>query len=128
MEDLQDPRRRNPRALENVVNNAAQIYCSICNSNPCYLMSTVAMAVLQEQLNVENNLIGALRYRQALEHLQSCVIRHMEVLKDEFSLDEHFRVTPMALEALEEDGVNIAKLTEGIAKEQQPEGLPEQEG
>lgn len=121
--EVPDPRRRNPRALASVVSGASEAYCSICNSNPCYLLSTAAIAVMQEQLNVENNLIGAIRYRQALMHLEECVKRHIDTLTDEYSLDEHFRVSPEVLEALKADGIDIKRLEKDLATEAELEDL-----
>ncbi len=68
---------------------------------------------------MEENLVGAVRYHQALERLQSCVSRHIDILSDEYNLDEHFRVTPGAYEALEENGTNVERLKLDLAKEEE---------
>lgn len=118
-EDFTRQRRKNPRAMVNVIRGAGEIHCSICNTTPCYLLSTAAIAVLQEQLNMEENLVGAVRYKKALDRLQACVTRHIEILSDEYNLDEHFRVTPEVLDALEVNGKNVEKLEAELAEEEE---------
>jgi hypothetical protein len=67
--------------------------------------------VVQEQLTESDgaNLIGALRYVENLERLQSCLNRHMEIAREAWQLDNHFRLTENALRALGENGAEIKK-------------------
>jgi len=58
---------------------------------------------MQEQLTLPpeaKDLVGVLRYTQALERLQQCLNRHLEVTTEAWGLDEHFRVSDEALESL----------------------------
>jgi len=91
-----------------VVHAAKDLYCSICDARPCYLLATTAMAVTQEQLTESggDNLEGAVRYVQSLEKVQSCLTRHLEVAHEAWQLDKHFRVTERALRALSDHEVN----------------------
>jgi hypothetical protein len=75
------------------------------------MLSTAAVAVVQEQLTESDgeNLIGALRYVESLERLQSCLNRHIEVAHEAWQLDNHFRLTENALRAIEENGAGIKK-------------------
>jgi len=87
---------------------AADLYCSICDSRPCYLLASAAVAVTQEQFTegFGHNLEGAVRYVQSLERLQSCLARHLETAHEAWQLDKHFRVTERALRVLGGNGVN----------------------
>jgi len=97
-----------------VTHAAADLYCSICDARPCYLLSTAAIAVAQEQLTESGtNLEGAVRYVQSLERVQSCLTRHLEVAHEAWQLDKHFRVTERALRAIGSEGMN-GKEVQGI--------------
>src|SRR5947207_8977263 len=39
----------NPSSRTNVILAAANLYCSICDARPCYLLATAAATVVQEQ-------------------------------------------------------------------------------
>lgn len=100
-----------PQGRKEVIQAAMNLYCSMCDATPCYMLTTAAVTVVQEQLTESNgaNLIGALRYVENLERLQSCLNRHIEVAHEAWQLDNHFRLTERALRALEEDGMDIKK-------------------
>jgi len=108
----------NPRAANGVVRGAAELYCSICNTKPCYLLSTASLAVMQEQLNCDRNLIGAIRYVKALNQLRACLERHAEVTRDEYGLDQHLRVSDEALEYLQGTGTDVDELKRSLAEEE----------
>jgi len=88
------------------------MYCSICDSRPCYLLLTAAATVVQEQLTEDEgrNLIGAVRYAQNLERLHHCLIRHIEITNEAWQLNEHFRVSEGVLNELEKQGMDAKKL------------------
>jgi hypothetical protein len=100
-----------PHGRKEVIQAATDLYCSMCDASPCYMLSTAAVSVVQEQLTESDgaNLIGALRYVGNLERLQSCLNRHMEMAREAWKLDNHFRLTENALRALEEDGAEVKK-------------------
>jgi len=103
-----------PSARVNVVDAAKDLYCSICDSRPCYILSTAAMSVVQEQLTEDDcynptNLISAVRYADSLERLHGCLARHMEVTREAWRLDEHFRVSEEAIRELEKQGHNVKR-------------------
>jgi len=105
-----------PNGRVKVITHAAiDLYCTICDSRPCYLIASAAVAVTQEQLTEGDgaNLEGAVRYVQSLERVQSCLTRHLEVAHEAWQLDKRFRVTERALRALGEDGMN-EKEVQGI--------------
>jgi hypothetical protein len=115
-----------PRGRKEVIQAATNLYCSMCDATPCYLLSTAAVTVVQEQLTESDgaNLIGALRYVENLKRLQSCLNRHLEVVHEAWQLDNHFRLTESALRALEEDGVDIKKKQDGAKIDIQNGGPP----
>jgi hypothetical protein len=92
-----------PSDRKDVILAATSLYCSICDARPCYMLTTAAVTVIQEQLTEADghNLIGALRYEQSLEKLHQCLIRHHEVTRKAWQLDNHFRVSEEALAELE---------------------------
>src|SRR5437762_375943 len=103
----------NPSSRKHVIVAAADLYCTICDSRPCYLLTTAATTVLQEQLTEENgaNLIGAVRYeQQSLERLHHCLTRHLEIVRQAWQLDAHFRVSEEALRELERQGMDGKQL------------------
>jgi len=100
-----------------VVMAASELYCSICQTTPCFLLSTAAVAVMQEQLNADRNMIGAVRYVQSIEKLQACLTRHLEVTRDLYSLDQSLHVTDRVLEELREQGVNTDHLKTNLNRE-----------
>lgn len=104
-----------PTPRINIVNAAKDLYCSICDSRPCYMLSTAAMSVVHEQLtendcNDTTNLISAVRYADSLEKLHGCLSRHMEVTREAWRLDEHFRVSEDAIRELERQGHDVKRL------------------
>jgi len=107
-----------PRGRVKLVHAAADLYCSMCDASPCYLLATAATTVTQEQLTESdgNNLEGAVRYVQSLKRLQSCLTRHLEVAHEAWQLDKRFRVTERALRALSENGMND-KEVQGILQD-----------
>jgi len=100
-----------------VIMAASEMYCSICQTTPCYLLSTAAAVVMQEQLNADRNMIGAVRYIQGVERLQQCLTRHLEVTRDQYSLDQSLHVTDRVLEELREQGVNTDHLKTNLNRE-----------
>jgi len=92
-----------PDDRKDVVLAAMNLYCSICDARPCYMLVTAAVTVVQEQLTEDDgqNLIGALRYEQSLEKLHHCLVRHHEVTRKAWQLDNHFRVSEEAKHELE---------------------------
>jgi hypothetical protein len=86
-----------------VILAAANMYCSICDAEPCYLLATAAITVVQEQLTESDgdNLIGAVRYEQSLERLHQCLRRHHETATEAWQLEKHFRVSEDALREIE---------------------------
>jgi len=72
------------------------------------------MSVMHEQLTENNterstNLISAVQYAQSLEKLQSCLNRHIEVTREAWQLDEHFRVSENAINELEKQGFDVKR-------------------
>ena len=105
-----------------VANVVLNLHCSICDETPCFLLSTASMAVLQEQLlrpPEDNDLIAAVRYVQSLERLQSCLTRHMEVAREAWQLDQHFRVSEEALAALNRPQGDHTELDTTISRREQ---------
>lgn len=98
-----------PQARKEVILAATNLYCSICDAAPCYLLATAAISVVQEQLteNDGRNLIGAVRYVQSLEKLHHCLTRHHEVSKEAWQMDNHFRVSEEALRSIEKQGMDV---------------------
>jgi hypothetical protein len=101
-----------PQGRKDLILAATNLYCSICDARPCYLLSTAAMTVAQEQLTESDgdNLIGAVRYMQSLEKLHHCLTRHTEVSKEAWQLDNHFRVSEQVLNELERQGYDTKQL------------------
>ena len=101
-----------PSARKDYILAATNLYCSICDARPCYMLSTAAMTVLQEQLTEGDgeNLIGAVRYVQSLEKLHHCLSRHQEMSKEAWHLDNHFRVSEQAICELERQGKDVKQL------------------
>jgi Na+/phosphate symporter len=83
------------------------------------MLSTAAMAVLQEQLTERDgdNLIGAVRYVQNLEKLHHCLSRHHEISKEAWQLDHHSRISEQALRELERQGKDVKQLRANLQKE-----------
>lgn len=72
------------------------------------------MSVLHEQLTENDterttNLISAVQYAQSLERLQSCLTRHIEVTREAWQLDEHFRVSEEVINELERQGHDVKR-------------------
>jgi uncharacterized protein (UPF0335 family) len=108
------PGHENPASRREIIRAADNLYCSICDAFPCYLLSTAAMSVLHEQLtenDVEKptNLISAVQYAQSLERLQSCLNRHIEVTREAWQLDEHFRVSEEVINELQRQGHDVKR-------------------
>lgn len=55
------------------------------------------------------NLISAVQYAQSLEKLQACLTRHIEVTREAWQLDQHFRVSERAISELERQGYDIER-------------------
>lgn len=108
-----------PSSRVEVIHAAANLYCSICDSRPCYLFTTAATTVVQEQLTESEgeNLVGAVRYVQGLERLQHCLNRHLEIAQEAWQLDKPFRVTERALRSLSENGADVKKQQENLQTE-----------
>jgi len=107
---------------QEVILAATSLYCSICNATPCYLLSTTAISVLNEQLTENDccnttNLIGAVRYSDSLEKVQGCLVRHIEVTREAWQLDNHFRVSEETLRELERQGKEVKHLRASLQKE-----------
>jgi len=103
-----------PRTRKRVIEAVEDLYCSICDAYPCYLLSTAAMAVMHEQLTENDgertrNLMSAVQYAQSLERLQGCLTRHIEVTRQAWQLDEHFRVSEEAISELEKQGHDVKR-------------------
>jgi len=103
-----------PTTRQDFIRAADYLYCSICDAFPCYLLTTAAMSVMHEQLTENDcdkptNLISAVQYAQSLERLQSCLTRHVEVTRQAWRLDEHFRVSENAIRELEEQGFDVKR-------------------
>lgn len=115
-----------PSGRKEVIQAATNLYCSMCDATPCYMPSTAAVSVVQEQLTESDgaNLIGALRYVENLERLQHCLNRHIEVAHEAWNLDNHFRLTERALHALEENGADIKKKQDSAKTDLQNGGPP----
>jgi len=112
----------NPSSRQDVVLAAANLYCTICDARPCYLLTSAAISVFQEQLTENNcfntsNLKSAVLYAQSLERLHGCIARHTEVTREAWQLDNHFRVSEVALRELERQGVDIKQLRQSTLKE-----------
>jgi hypothetical protein len=95
-----------PNARKGVVLAATHMYCSICDAEPCYMLTTAAMSVVHEQLTENDcdgttNLISAVQYAQSLERLHGCIARHIEVTREAWQLNEHFRVSDEATREVE---------------------------
>ena len=101
-----------PSSRKDVVLAASDLYCSICDARPCYMLATASLAVFQEQLteNEGDNLIGAVRYVQNLERLQHCLTRHHEVAVETWQLNNHFQISENAKRELERQGIDVAQL------------------
>lgn len=85
--------------------------------------------MLHEQLTENNcyntiNLIGAVRYAQSLDRLHMCIARHIEVTREAWQMDNHFRVSEEALRELERQGMDIKRLKENLLKETKNEDPP----
>jgi len=95
-----------PHGRKDLVLAATNLFCTICDSRPCFLLATAATAVAQEQLTEGDgaNLIGATRYVENLVRLQNCLSRHLEIAHEAWQLDNYFRVSKEALSALEKFG------------------------
>jgi hypothetical protein len=93
-----------PGGSKDLVLAATDLYCSMCDARPCFLLSTAALAVMQEQLteSISENLVGATRYVENLQRLQGCLTRHLENANDAFSLNTYFRVSKEAMSSLRE--------------------------
>jgi hypothetical protein len=98
---------------------AEKLYCTICDSRPCFLLQTAALAVFSEQLTTppeHKDLIAAVRYAQELEKLHHCLARHMEIAKEAWRLDEHFHVSEDALRELHLQGIDSVRLNTAIPR------------
>jgi len=58
------------------------------------------------------------RYVQSLDRLKSCLERHISITRDEYALDEHFRVSDEVLEFLKEQQVDVDHLKTNLIKEE----------
>jgi len=92
---------------KDIISAATHLYCSMCDTSPCYLLTTAAMAVMQEQLTEERNLIGVTRYAEHLERLQSCLTRHTETVREVWHLDTCFKNSKEAWSNLEKQETGI---------------------
>lgn len=118
-----------PRSRRDIVLAATNFYCSICDATPCYLLTSVATSVVHEQLTENDcsnttNLIGAVRYAQSLDRLHMCIARHIEVTREVWQMDNHFRISEEALRELERQGMDIKQLKENLLKETRNEDPP----
>jgi len=103
-----------PASRREIIRAADYLYCSICDAFPCYLLTTAAMSVLHEHLTENDcekptNLISAVQYAQSLEKLQACLNKHVEVTREAWRLDEHFRVSEGAISELESQGLDVRR-------------------
>jgi len=103
-----------PADRRDIIRAADNLYCSICDAYPCYLLTTAAMSVMHEQLTENDtekttNLISAVQYVQSLERLQGCLTRHIEVTREAWQLDEYFRVSEKAISELKGQGHNVKR-------------------
>jgi len=115
----------NPSSRKEIILAAANLYCTICDARPCYLLSTAATTVIQEQLTESNgdNLVGAVRYEQSLERLHSCLSRHLEVTCEAWQLDQYFRVSEEALAEIERQRREAGQLQNLQAETRGPPSL-----
>lgn len=117
-----------PTSRQKIVLAATNLYCSICDAWPCYLLSSAAMSVVHEQLtenDCENttNLISAVQYAQSLERLHGCLARHIEVTRQAWQLDEHFRVSEEALAEVERQRSETGQLQHLQSENKDPPNL-----
>lgn len=118
----------NPSSRQEVILAATKLYCSICDAWPCYLLSSAAMSVIHEQLTENNcynttNLISAVQYAQSLERLHGCIARHIEVTREAWQLDEHFRVSDRAMREVEGQRREAGQLQNLQAENKDPPSL-----
>jgi hypothetical protein len=86
-----DGQRRDPLALErkSVIDAASNHFCSACGGQPCYLLTSAALAVFYEVFTHNEDHISIDRYEQALAGIHDCLIRHYELVED-IRTDNHY--------------------------------------
>lgn len=99
---------------EAIVTASAGMFCTVCGGQPCYLLATTAIAVMQDQLTLNEDLVSAVRYMQNLQRIQRCLDRHIAdhiyTVQDQWGLDNHFRFPEDKLNELRKKGVDIEEL------------------
>lgn len=99
---------------ETLVAVAANTFCTVCGGQPCYLLATTALAVMQGELTINEDLTSSVRYMQNLQRIQRCLDKHISnhlyCVQDQWGLDEHFNFPDEKLIELREKGVNVEEL------------------
>jgi hypothetical protein len=75
--------RKDPLAdsRRSVIDAAANQFCSACGGQPCYLLTSAALAVFYETLTYNEDHISTDRYEQALAGIHDCLMRHYECIE-----------------------------------------------
>jgi len=118
-----------PSSRKDVVLAAANLYCSICDSTPCYLLTSAATSVVHEQLTENDcsnttNLISAVHYTQSPDRLHMCIAKHIDVTREAWHMDNHSRISEDALREIERQGWDPKQLKENLLKETRSEDPP----
>jgi hypothetical protein len=110
---------RNPRAA--IVTTAADVFCTVCGGQPCYLLATTALAVMQGELTNNEDLVSNVRYMQNLQRIQRCLDKHISnhlyCVQDQWGIDNHFNFPEKRLNELREAGANVEELQTTLLSE-----------
>jgi hypothetical protein len=106
-----------------IVEAAADMYCTVCGGRPCYLLATAALAVMQDTLRVNEDLVSTVRSLQAYMKVQRCLEKHLKsylyITNDIWGLDSNLEFTEGKLKELMKNGEDVRQLQAVLLKETQ---------
>jgi hypothetical protein len=103
-----------PASRRATIKAATTLYCPICKSRPCELLTAAALNAMHERYtrNVTDKLtdpISAMLYAQSLERLHDSFISHVEAFRKAWQLDDHSQ-TSESSNGLEEQSFEMESL------------------
>jgi hypothetical protein len=106
-EDQENGQRKDPLALErkSVIDAAASQFCPACGGQPCYLLTSTAIAVFYEVFTHNEDHISIDRYERALAGIHDCLMRHYELI-EEIRTDNHYPKEPKGSNDLRNNGMS----------------------
>lgn len=89
-----------------VIDAAADQFCASCGGQPCYLLTSAALAVFYETLTYNEDHISADRYEQALAGIHDCLMRHYEFVEYLRTDNRHPKKPEGSTNTFKSNGVN----------------------